>query len=180
MEHARKMLLVDANVSNDYKNMKRYYSMLDQSVSDVLNRDDLNEYDKIKLYQQTLNKYIIHRDNVVNELEQPVKVQSINQKETTAEEQVLAELSEPERQRAEKVLENVEAFTPLRFDKKGRMIRDGRIIEGSSLKELVHHELKQKKNKKTAPPIAWEFFSSYNKTNRPQRNRVAPRRVLDV
>lgn len=50
---AKKMMLIDANFvgSNGLRSTKRHYSALDQNVSDVLERTDISDYDKLKLYQ---------------------------------------------------------------------------------------------------------------------------------
>jgi uncharacterized protein YbcC (UPF0753/DUF2309 family) len=41
----------------------------------VLNRHGLDDAEKLRLYQQTLNKFLISRQNIENELDKPVKVE---------------------------------------------------------------------------------------------------------
>ena len=62
MEHAKKMMLIDANF--DLGNIKRRHTLLDQSISKVLYRQDLDDQEKIKLYQQTLKKYLVNRKRI--------------------------------------------------------------------------------------------------------------------
>jgi hypothetical protein len=48
---AKKMMLVDANFgSSDLRSAKRHYTALDQNISDVLDRTDLSDFDKLKFY----------------------------------------------------------------------------------------------------------------------------------
>ena len=73
MEHAKKLMLV--NPANfDLRNVKRRYSELDQNISDVLDRQDVDDYDKSKLYQSALSKFLANRQVVENELNEPLKV----------------------------------------------------------------------------------------------------------
>ena len=67
------MMLVDANF--DLGNIKRRHTLLDQSISEVLDRQNLDDREKIKLYQHTLNKYLVNRKLIENELNLPLKVE---------------------------------------------------------------------------------------------------------
>ncbi len=71
MEHAKKLMLVDPA---DVRNIKRHYSLLDQNISDVLSREDVDDRAKLRLYQSALNKFLINRQSVENELNAPLKV----------------------------------------------------------------------------------------------------------
>ena len=51
------MMLIDANF--DLGNIKRQHTLLNQNISEVLDRQDLDNQEKIKLYQQTSNKYLL-------------------------------------------------------------------------------------------------------------------------
>ena len=84
MEHAKKMMLVDTNF--DIGNIKRRHTLLDQNISEVLDRQDIDDREKIKLYQQTLNKYLVNRKLIENELNRPLKVEvAANKTESVAE-----------------------------------------------------------------------------------------------
>jgi len=84
MEHARKMMLVDAG-SSDLRNMRRHHSELDQDVSGVLNRQDISDDEKLKLYQTTLNKFLISRQTVEKKLTEPVKVETVKSSSGSAD-----------------------------------------------------------------------------------------------
>lgn len=187
------MLLVDPNYfshGNDFRNIKRHHSLLDQSISDVLNREDVNDYDKLKLYQNALGKFLVNRQNVEFELDKPIKVQTEEPKQPTAKETYLSSLPKTEREKAERVLADVEKYTPIRFTDKGQVNRDGIIIDDSNLEELVTHELKGRHTKGQNKPAGWDFFSSYHKAKeasaaattgpvkRPKRQRKPNKRLL--
>ena len=75
MEHAKKMTLVDSNFAVDPRNIKRHYSSLDQSVVDILNRQDIDDYEKLILYRIALNKFLVNKKNLEADLDEPLKVQ---------------------------------------------------------------------------------------------------------
>ena len=74
MEHAKKLMLVDP-ANFDVRNVKRHYTFLDQSISDVLDRRDVDARTKLQLYQAAVNKFLLNKQNVENELKGPVKVE---------------------------------------------------------------------------------------------------------
>jgi hypothetical protein len=74
MEHARKLMLIDSNF--DTRNVKKRYSQLDKSISEVLESDEsVDEREKVRRYQQALNRFLLNRESVERELEQPAKVE---------------------------------------------------------------------------------------------------------
>ena len=75
MEHAKRMTLVDSNFAVDPRNIKRHYSSLDQSVVDILNREDIDDYEKLILYRIALNKFLVNKKNLEADLYEPLKVQ---------------------------------------------------------------------------------------------------------
>jgi hypothetical protein len=163
MERARKMYLVD---SADLRNVKKRYSDLDKNISEVLERENLDDGEKLTLYRQALNKYLINRRLVESELEEkPPKVRVSTPKEKSVEEAYLESLpSVEERKKAARAIADVTSHTPLSWDDKGRLVHQGRIVEGSSLPEIIGHHLKlseQKSKKKATEPIGWETFDVY-------------------
>ncbi len=89
----------------------------------------------------------------------------------------LASLPVGEREKAISLLEDVVSSTPLRWNDKGELVVDRRVVKGSSLDKIVGHELKQKtgvKAKKasaSSPPIGWETFAKYRQAPAPPNRR---------
>jgi hypothetical protein len=178
---ARKMMLVDANTP-DLHNVTRHHSELDRNISDILNRQDLDDYDKLKLYHHTLNKFLVNRRAVESELDQPVKVQQVEPKAKSARETLLSNLdTDDERKKAEGIIDDVVAYTPIRWDEKGRLIDNGRVVESAKLDELVTHELKkigrkQPKSSRTSTPTAHQLYEKYRKASPPAAPTPSKRR----
>ena len=171
MERVKKMYLVDS-VYPDLRNVKKHYSDLDRNVSEVLERRDIKDDEKLALYHQALNKYLINRRAVETELEEkPPKIRLETPKEKSVAEKYLDALQEgEERKKAERIIADVKAYTPLDWDEKGRLVHRGRVVEGSSLPEIVGHHIalaEKKKPKATKGPTGWETFEEY-------RSDIAP------
>ena len=75
MEHAKKMTLVDSNFAVDPRNIKRHNSFLGQSVIDILNRKDIDDYEKLILYRIALNKFLVNKKKLEADLDESLKVQ---------------------------------------------------------------------------------------------------------
>jgi hypothetical protein len=143
MEHAKKMMLID---SHDFRNAKRHHLAIDQDISDVLNRQGLDDAEKLRLYQQTLNKFLLSRQNIENELNKPIKVE-----QTTAS-----------------VLDRKEVTDD------GDNVNIAKDTEETSKKEEGSQKLlpKTKKAKKTPKKEAKSFFASLSDTLPRKRKRT--------
>jgi hypothetical protein len=168
MEHAKKVRLVDDNFASgglvDLKNIKKHYSELDSAISQVLVRDEVDDRAKARQYQQALNKFLINRDAYQRDLEKPVTVDIAKAKEPTAEESYLSQLeTAADREKAVEVLTDLKTYTPYRFNDKGQLLVNDRVVEGSDLKQLIEHELKPKKAKRVnQQPPGWKEFSAFH------------------
>lgn len=67
-------MLIDSNF--DTRNVKKRYSQLDKSISEVLESDEsVDEREKVRRYQQALNRFLLNRETVERELDRPAKVE---------------------------------------------------------------------------------------------------------
>lgn len=184
---AKKMMLVDANFGTDLRSIKRHYSALDQNVSDVLERSDLGDFDKLKLYQHALSRFLINKQEIEGEANKPVSVQTTEPTSKNFEEKYLDSLPEDERQKASDVIDDLIAYTPLRWNDKGELLVDRRVLKDSNLTKLIAHELKQKsaagttkKSRKTTasslPPVGYDTFVKFRAPHRLQSSAPSIRR----
>lgn len=178
---AKKMMLIDAANFNDLRSAKRHYSALDQNVSNVLDRQDLNDFDKLKLYQHTLSRFLINKQEVENEVSKPVNVQTTESKPKGLEETLLESFPAREREKVSGVLDDVVAYTPLRWNNKGELISEGRTVKDSDLSKLIAHEFKRtnKSQKGRDAPIGWDVYSKNRPmtlTSTPQTKRRSKRK----
>ena len=133
-----------------------------KGISDELNRQDGNDVEKLKLYQHTLNKFLINHQIVENDLSEPIKVKVAKPKPKCVEQILLeSQTTKADKKRAESIISNIKAYTQLSWDEKGQLMHQGSIIEESSLSELVSHELKSQKGKrKIQESTGWETYST--------------------
>ena len=119
-------------------------------MSEVLERRDIKDDEKLALYHQALNKYLINRCAVETKLEEkPPEIRLETPKEKRAEEKYLDALQEgEERKKAECIIADVKAYTLLDWDEKDRLVHRGRVVEGSSLPEIVGHHIALAEKKK--------------------------------
>jgi hypothetical protein len=101
-----------------------------------------------------------------------VSVQTAEPTPKNFEEKYLDSLPEDERQKASDVIDDLVAYTPLRWNDKGELLVDRRVLKDSNLTKLVAHELKQRsvagtlrKSRKTTattlPPVGYDTFAKY-------------------
>jgi hypothetical protein len=74
---AKKMMLVDAS-QLDVRNTAKHYTLLDQNISDILERRDINDADKLRLYQSALNRFLLNRQKIEGEVNESVKASTSN------------------------------------------------------------------------------------------------------
>jgi hypothetical protein len=164
MEHARKLKLIDSNF--DTRNVKKRYSQLDKSISEVLESDEsVDEREKARRYQQALNRFLVNRETVERELERPVEV------EVTA-------LPEEEKKRAApRELSHYSAGVSKKKKKAAATPRVGREPVRRRTRPLRYSH-----SRSPSPPSGWQTLTEYAVTagakpvTRPQR-RAAGKRV---
>jgi hypothetical protein len=74
---AKKMMLVDAS-QLDVRNTAKHYTLLDQNISDILERRDISDADKLRLYQSALNRFLLNRQKIEGEVNESVKASISN------------------------------------------------------------------------------------------------------
>ena len=92
MERTKTIYFIGLNYP-DLRNVKKYYSDLDRNVSEELERRDLKDDEKLTLYRQTLNKFLINTSAVETELEEKSpKIRLAAPKKKSAEKKYLETL----------------------------------------------------------------------------------------
>jgi hypothetical protein len=74
---AKKMMLVDAS-QLDVRNTAKHYTLLDQNISDILERRHISDADKLRLYQSALNRFLLNRQKIEGEVNESVKASTSN------------------------------------------------------------------------------------------------------
>ena len=164
---------------------------LDKEMKDILNRSDLKEDEKIKLYNQTLRRYLA----LDHQRKQPLEMKltttlptppsgpsetetkrdingSVNDKvdsgyKLDVESDVLDSVPRTLRKKAERLLRHIKLDqNVLDWNKKGELITKGTVIAGSHLVDLINDAIRKRKN---FNPRGWkEFNNALSELNTPQ------------
>lgn len=127
-------------------------SVLDNDIRIILDRNDLGDYEKARLYSDTLEKYL----DIKKQLQQPNTIPLIDDSDNT-EKMVLNMANFPRqyRSRAENILSHISNESSIKWNKRGEILRDGKIITGSNVIDLINDVIKTSKNE---PPIGSKEF----------------------
>ena len=160
MEHTKKMVVVPQELADAMLHSKRYEqtettfsNSLDKSMNDVLSRQDLNDYDKVTLYNQILQRYLQREKRVTNP--QPISM-NIESNQTSKEEKLdgvtkeikpdpivtgaLNSVSATQKSKTKKLREWIERYRDtgvIDWNAYGEVSFDGELIKGSNLIDLV-------------------------------------------
>ncbi len=197
MTHATKMALVPHDMIQRLQQQQQQYPdlspttkvtlALDSEMKNILARSDLSEEEKIKLYNQTLSRYLAVDSQRKQPLEMKVTTSSShllstneddsslneangsnNAKKTSGiENDVLNSVPNTLRKKADRLLGHIKSNRNIiDWNKKGEIITDGKVIPGTHLVDLVNDALRKRKN---FNPSGWrEFNSALAALNTPQ------------
>ena len=145
------MLVDPANF--DVRNVKRHYTLLDQSISDVLDRRDVDARTKLQLYQAAVNKFLLNKQNVENELKGPVKVELSEPSGHAAVGEAASSITAAQtpQQNPSAVVQELEAdeedIKPLSFSETAKPSRrKGKAKSSASIKKGVFRKTVRKSN----------------------------------
>ena len=148
----KKMILVDPNSYR--KPMQKEMSKLDEEMSQIL-KSDLEESEKIKQYNQVLQKYLSLKERTINlrlvleEEEKPIPAKDI-----------LKGFTKKNQIQAKKLLESIENNSSASWNSRRELIFDETPILQSSIKKLITDKIK--KETKSSPgseqfqSLVWE------------------------
>ena len=144
----KKMILVDPNSYR--KPMQKKMSKLDEEMSQILN-SDLEESEKIKQYNQVLQKYLSLKERTIN----PRLVLEEEEKPIPAKD-ILKGFTKKNLIQAKKLLESIENNSSASWNSRGELIFDKTPIPQSNIKKLITDKIK----KETKPSPGSEQFQS--------------------
>lgn len=171
MEHAKKMALVDPKLLESLKSPPHYtqprlrvLSSLDEEMKEVLSDSNPSPEEKVKRYNQILQRFLTHHDQHVKALLPPTPTQAPTQKltenESTSMEQLDRELLDSVpvslRNKAALVLQRAKNNPRLSWNESGELSHNGSKVPGSNLVDLVNDFVRERKN---SQPIGWDVFA---------------------
>ena len=192
MEHARKMALVDPRLLEALRpppptnTLDRVLRALDGDMSSVLDRSDLDEGDKVKLYNQILLRY----NTMANKrVKQPTRVVVVNDDGTAAaaaaaaapppvrdggtataaaeplaatgtEVDIVDSVPKSLKPKALRLMKRLRNNPNIQWNDRGELIIKGSAIPGSNMMDLVHDVLRKRKQ---SDPVGWQPFAKHLK-----------------
>ena len=176
MEHVKRLILVPEHMTDTPKKalvppLTAQVNQLDSEMDSLLRRQDMTQDEKVKLYDQTLQRYLTYYDK---RMQKPVHVSVVPPKSIETEEtgEELPEEPEPPGEIQKDILESVPATMKSRafqlvkklktnkdvvgWNDHGQMVFEGRTIPGTNVIDLINDTLRQRKN---FNPAGWQLFA---------------------
>ena len=160
---------------------------LDDEMQSILQRDDLSMEEKVKAYQQKLQRFLVYDDKYENR--PPVKVQivrgnaatkndasfntdqsvSLDQnpsKPDAIEDEVIRSVPKTMRNKAGLLLQKIKSKPDMKWNDRGELVYKGERIKNSNIVDLVNDVLRRRKH---FEPRGWQVFSAgLRESNVPQ------------
>lgn len=131
---------------------------LDGDIRDVLQRSDVTDYDKAKLYSQILQKYLVVRDKISQvPVTPPIIAENKSQSLKYEDDAIVDTVPKKYQPRAIKMLRFIHQNDAITWDEKGRVLYNNIVIPGSNIADLINDQLRTRKN---FNPEGWKQFSS--------------------
>ena len=195
MTHAAKMALVPQEMLERFQHLPdpspatKATLALDTEMKNILDRTDIAEDEKVKLYNQTLSRYLTldHQRKLplemklTSKLEDPVSTSddlkeqvstnnNMNDKKDqkhTLENDVLGSVPVTLRKKTERLLKHLKSDRNIiDWNQRGEIIAEGHIVKGSHLIDLIKDTLRKRKD---FNPRGWkEFNKALAMLNTPQ------------
>ena len=174
MEHARKMALVDPRLLDTLRSpppplatdtLGRKVQALDDEMKTILDRTDLDDWTKVTLYNQVLQRYNVLADKRIKE---PLRVVTVNESEVATESgstgtapapisgleaTVLATVPKTMQAKASRLMEHLKR--DIAWTARGELIHEGVPVVGSNVVDLVNDLLR----KRQTAPTGWLPFA---------------------
>ena len=129
----------------------RKLTQLDQKMKDILERTDLGEHEKARLYSDTLERYL----SLKRQIDQPRSVPLVEERQKSSSHLNLGILPRQYRPRAENLLTHLTENTNFAWNERGEVMSNGEPIPGSNVIDLID-DIIRPRNK--PPPIGSAVF----------------------
>ena len=139
----------------------RSMSTLDRDMQNILQRTDLPVEEKVRQYNQILQRYLEYQDHLRIPTAPPPMTISKD-----IEQEVLSTIPKTMRRKAENLLERVKRQSNLGWNERGELLFNGEVIQGTNIVDLVNDMVRQRKS---FQPRGWrEFARALRQDNVPQ------------
>lgn len=125
-------------------------STLDRDMRNILDRQDLDDEEKVRQYNQILLRYLEYH----NHLKLPTSTPSSSPK--SVRDEILQTVPKTMRQKAEAILERISNQSNMGWNDRGEFVHNGEVVQGSNIVDLVNDMLR---HRKTFQPRGWQDFA---------------------
>ena len=134
---------------------------LDKKMQTILEREDLSEDERLKLYDQSFTRYL----NVYDDYRpRPVAVAPESVKQDMVDDEILETV--PKTMKAQLLLKKMKSSPNISWNEKGELKYKGETVQGSNVVDLVNDVLRKRNY---FNPQGWETFGeALRETNVPQ------------
>ena len=177
MEHARKMALVDPRLLETLRSpppptntVGKVMQGLDAEMTSILDQKDLNDGDKVKLYNQVLQRYnhlsdrrdkqptrvVVVNDDATTETATPEKpaVAPATAAPSAVEADIVDSVPKTMKVKVKKLIDRLK--TQLSWTDRGELLHDGTPVPGSNMVDLVNDVLRKRR---MSDPVGWQAFA---------------------
>ena len=188
MEYAKKMALIEPRLLESLQQqqqschdhqpqgmLEEKLCQLDQAMQHILDRNDVSQEEKLKLYHQSLQKYLLYKDKVepmtvkvigepsLPELHTKTPVEETQQ---SLEAEIIQSAPKNLRHKASILLRQLKQDDNIAWNTKGELVYKGDVIPNTHIHDLVQDVLRKQK---THIPVGWQTFArALRESNIPQ------------
>ena len=191
MEYAKKMALIEPRLLESLQQqqqschdhqpqgmLEEKLCKLDQAMQHILDRKDVSQEEKLKLYHQILQKYLLYKDKVepmtvkviggepsLPELHTKIPV-AAEETQESLEAEIIQSAPKNLRHKASILLKRLKQDDNIAWNTKGELVYKGDVIPNTHMHDLVQDVLRKCK---THVPVGWQTFArALRESNIPQ------------
>ena len=192
MEYAKKMALVEPRLLESLQQqqqschdhrpqgmLEEKLCQLDQAMQHILNRKDVSQEEKLKLYHEILQKYLLYKDKAepmtVKVIGEPIPswsepytipLPAAEETQESMEAEIIQSAPKNLRHKASVLLRRLKQDDNIAWNAKGELIYKGNVVPNTHIHDLVQDVLRKRK---THVPVGWKTFArALRESNVPQ------------
>ena len=189
MEYAKKMALIEPHLLESLQQQQQQschdhqpqgmleekLCQLDQAMQHILDRKDVSQEEKLKLYHQSLQKYLLYKDKVepmtVKVIGEPSLPElhtktPVEETQESIEAEIIQSAPKNLRHKASILLRRLKQDDNIAWNTKGELVYKGDVIPNTHIHDLVQDVLRKHK---THVPVGWQTFArALRESNIPQ------------
>ena len=124
---------------------------LDDDMKTVLDRRDLTDQEKVRQYNQILQRYLEYQDHL-----RTPSLSKVSQNVKEDEEEIIRTVPPKYQRKAQHILKRIQHASNMNWNERGEYIHNGEVIRGSNIVDLVNDVVR---HRKAFHPHGWQEFA---------------------